>query len=201
MSSAASCLGMKCLHRSLLTDNKMPEAEKGGERGLYAGAGLVRLIPVCCTMTSALWAAFPDGKNLLSHSWCICLLFQETVQRNLNPQTGMKICRSPMAARNASRKQDKERYRMSCSLFSCPWKIMSAYQVLSCFGMTHLSADADFVQVGCRFHRVGRLSLWQVCYKRSAPRRNPITLGTARATSHFLLMRSYMAKGVQINPR
>lgn len=201
MSSSASLLSMKHLHRSLLTDSKMPAAEKGGERGLYAGAGLVRLIPVCCTMTSALWAALPDGKNLLSRSWCICLLFQETAQRNLNPQTGIKICRSLMAARSASRKQDKERYRMLCSLFSCPWKIMSAYQVLSCFGMTHLSADVDFVQVGCGLDGVGRLSLWRACCKGSAPRRNPISLDTVRATSHFLLMRSYMAKGVQINLR
>lgn len=34
---------------------------------------------------------------------------------------------------------------------------------------------------------------------RGAPRRNPSSLEAARAVSHLLLMRSYMAGGVQIN--
>lgn len=53
--------------------------------------------------------------------------FVFSFKRNLNPQTVIKICRSPSAAMSGSRKQDKERYGMLCSLFSCPWKIMSVY--------------------------------------------------------------------------
>lgn len=54
-------------------------------------------------------------------------------------------------------------------------------------------------RLGGGFDSVGRLSLWQACCKGSAPRKNPSSLEIAGAVSHFLLMRSYIAGGVQIN--
>lgn len=70
--------------------------------------------------------------------------------------------------------------------------------------MTHLSADVDFVQVGWA---VGLTALAGCHRDRRAVRgvhrgeipRNPGGLEIARAVSHFLLMRSYIAGGVQIN--
>lgn len=122
--------------------------------------------------------------------------------RNLNPQAVIKICRSPSAATSNSREQDKKRYRIWHLLFSCLWKVMSVYWDLSCFRMTHLSADVDSVQVGQAMGlRALASSHWacQACCKGSASSWNPSSLETARAVSHFLLMRSYMAGGDQIN--
>lgn len=70
------------------------------------------------------------------------------VQRHLNLHSVIKTCRSPCTAESGSRKQNKKRYGVLCSLFSWLWKIMSVYWVLSCFRVTHWSADVDWVQVG-----------------------------------------------------
>lgn len=91
-SSSVSHYSTKRLHGSPLPDNEMPEAEIAGSRGGTGCRSSMREAnpTVLRSDICSPGQHYQMVKNLLSHSWCIRFLFQETVQRNMNPQIVIK---------------------------------------------------------------------------------------------------------------
>lgn len=144
-------------------------------------------------MTSALLAAFPDGKNP-PFSFVVHL---SSLSRNCPEKSESSDC-DKKPAQVLALQRVAVGNRTSTGMGCCA-RYFPVYRVLSCFRMTHWSADAGFVQAGWAVGLTG-------CHcgrraARGAPRRNPSGLEAARAVSHLLLMRSYMAGGVQVNLR
>lgn len=122
ISSSVSCYNVNSLCRCLLSDSKMPEAEMAGSRGeaRCRRAACARLIPLHCTMTSALLGSVPRWqRSPLSFLMHLSSLSLNCPVKSECSHWGKKSAEVWVLQAVA---QDKVRHGMLGSFFSWLWQ-------------------------------------------------------------------------------